>query len=219
MADQARFGAIAARGSPAPHPARAPSRLASGARSVRRTPGARRCGFVGAGADSAPRPPPASPPASQPTGQANAHRKLPSRPSRPAAQPDVSRAIESAARRTGVDFDYLLETARKESALDPQAKARHLERDRALPVHRPDLAWRPEGDGRRARLRGGGGCYHRRAGALQRRRGRARGRHGAAARSAGLGLDGSRAHAAQWRRAAPGASGAPRRGASSTSRT
>ena len=47
-----------------------------------------------------------------------------SRPVRAAAPDHVSRAIRSAAQRTGVDFQYLLETARKESALDPQAKAR-----------------------------------------------------------------------------------------------
>ncbi len=36
----------------------------------------------------------------------------------------VSRAIRGASQRTGVDFTYLLATARKESALDPSAKAR-----------------------------------------------------------------------------------------------
>lgn len=40
------------------------------------------------------------------------------------APAEVSRAIADAARRTGVDFGYLLQTARKESALDPSAKAR-----------------------------------------------------------------------------------------------
>ena len=103
MADQGRFGAIAAPGSPGSHPARG----LFGARPAH-----------GAAASSAPEesaPRDLLPQASLPQASA--------RPSRPDAPPDVSRAIESAARRTGVDFQYLLETARKESALDPQAKA------------------------------------------------------------------------------------------------
>ena len=108
MADQGRFGAIAARGSPGSHSARG----LFGARPAH-----------GAAASSAPEgsaPRDLLPQADLP--QANLPRAS-ARPSRPDAPPDVSRAIESAARRTGVDFQYLLETARKESALDPQAKA------------------------------------------------------------------------------------------------
>ncbi len=42
------------------------------------------------------------------------------------AQPDtpVMQAIRTGAERTGVSFDYLLRTAQRESALDPQARAR-----------------------------------------------------------------------------------------------
>lgn len=36
----------------------------------------------------------------------------------------VSGYLETAARRTGVDFDYLLDTAKRESAMNPDAKAR-----------------------------------------------------------------------------------------------
>ncbi|MEM7567546.1 MAG: transglycosylase SLT domain-containing protein [Pseudomonadota bacterium] len=46
-------------------------------------------------------------------------------PSAPAGGSDaVSRAIRGASQRTGVDFGYLLATAKKESSLDPDAKAR-----------------------------------------------------------------------------------------------
>jgi hypothetical protein len=44
--------------------------------------------------------------------------------SRPAAGSPVVAAIRDAAERTGVSFDYLMRTAERESALDPQAKAR-----------------------------------------------------------------------------------------------
>jgi hypothetical protein len=39
------------------------------------------------------------------------------------AQKPVTRAIESAAGESGVSFDYLLRTAKRESSLDPQARA------------------------------------------------------------------------------------------------
>ncbi len=45
-------------------------------------------------------------------------------PSRQAIASPVAAAIRDAADRTGVSFDYLMRTAQRESALDPQARAR-----------------------------------------------------------------------------------------------
>lgn len=44
-------------------------------------------------------------------------------PSDPARGDPIQQAIRDGARKTGTDFDYLLATARRESALDPKAKA------------------------------------------------------------------------------------------------
>ena len=39
-------------------------------------------------------------------------------------QPTIASALQSASKRTGVEFDYLLKTAMRESSLDCQAKSR-----------------------------------------------------------------------------------------------
>ncbi len=56
---------------------------------------------------------------------------------------------EGCGRATGANFEYLLATAKVESNLNPNLKAR-FKRDRAVPVHRADLA-RDDEEGRHAR--------------------------------------------------------------------
>ena len=69
------------------------------------------------------------------------------RPCRPAAAPSVTQpasavagAIQQAAQATGASFEYLLATAKVESNFNPNLTARTLVGDRAVPVHRADLA-------------------------------------------------------------------------------
>jgi hypothetical protein len=68
------------------------------------------------------------------------HAAAPSETATAAGNPVVSGDQARARRRPASGFDYLLKTAQRESALEPDAKARNLERDRAVPVHRADLA-------------------------------------------------------------------------------
>ncbi len=57
--------------------------------------------------------------------------------------------LTSAGDRNGVDFDYLLQTAMRESSLNPQAKAQTSSADGPVPVPRSDLAAGDEGAGAR----------------------------------------------------------------------
>jgi hypothetical protein len=47
----------------------------------------------------------------------------PAAPAKPSADTPVLRAIQDGAKRTGTSFDFLVKTAQRESALDPDAKA------------------------------------------------------------------------------------------------
>ena len=60
----------------------------------------------------------------------------------------VTGAIRDAARVTGAGFEYLLNTALRESNLNPNAKAKTSSATGSVPVHRPDLARHDEAVGR-----------------------------------------------------------------------
>ena len=57
-----------------------------------------------------------------------------------ASAPQVTGAIRQAAQSTGISFEYLLTTAKNRIQFQPHGAGLHVVGERALSVHRPDLA-------------------------------------------------------------------------------